>query len=346
MQSKNSIQHYLADILPLIDEALSKEGMRVPERPMQAAREFVDGFVLEVSNDTKDDYLLKPWFASIYGEFVSWFVKRYGEAKVHPGQASSHGCIKHFGALFGVDIPLTLARPQPDGTCHFVFPKEVLPGEDPVLWLTSGPPLDGLKPKQLETLRATVSAISAQVRSIHNDLLTADVENELLRETKSSVMRHLSKAAEDMSSGDGEARSLAVWDMQMACEKVMKVRLAQLNIVFRHTHDLRELHGLAPRAADWAAVKKLVERFPKDASVIQWRHQEVPAPSIDEVWRLYQVALALCRAYAASLDRRLEMNNAVIHLRRPPWLGEVASKSERAEPGDDEESASENRGRA
>lgn len=287
---------------------------------MEAARFFVDCLILKIEGDTKENYLLKPWFASIFRPIQDWYKKRYGEAQVHPKRGLA-GAVKHHGALYLLRIPLTVTRPQEDGTCWLTFAKDVLPGEDPASWIVNGPSLEQMRPKQLAALQKEATSTATRVRDIANHLLTADLPDDSARTMVNSVLRHLDKAASDMAAQGPEAASLAVWDLHMACEKAMKAYLTQDGISYPKIHDLRDLNTLAPTKHDWSAVKAALVRFPSERRVMQWRYQEVDPPTLSDLWRFYDVALQVCATYAARMRRTYAFNNFAVHLRRPLWLG-------------------------
>lgn len=315
-----TLQAHLDDFLPHLDQALSTAGMPISERPMEAAKFFVDHLVLEIKGDTKENYLLRPWFASIFRPIQDWYKKRYGEVQVHP-KHTLIGAIKHHGALYPLRIPLTVIKPQGDGTCWLTFATDVLPGEDPTSWIVNGPLLELMRPKQLAVLQKEAASITTRVRGIANHLLTTDLPEDSARMMVNSVLRHLEKAASDMCAQGPETASLAVWDLHMACEKIMKAYLTQEGIMYPKIHDLRDLNKLAPSKHDWSSVKAAIVRFPAERRVMQLRYQEVDAPTLNDLWRFYEVALLVCATYASRMSRTFVFNNFAVHLRRPPWLG-------------------------
>lgn len=84
MTQPETFQAFLTDLLPQLDEALAKAGKSVSERPMEAARFIVNELIVDIKGDTKDNFLQKSWFASIFLIAQDWFKKRYGNAQVHP----------------------------------------------------------------------------------------------------------------------------------------------------------------------------------------------------------------------------------------------------------------------
>lgn len=319
MQQQETLISHINEFLPGIDQTLSAAGVEVSERSMKAAMFFVDHLVLDVEGDTKENYLLKSWFKPIFGHIQYWYEKRYGQTKVHPNRFLA-GVLKHHGAFFLLHIPLAVAKPQGDGTCWVTFAKDVLPGEDPASWMTNGPSLEQMPPKQLAALRKEATNTATRLRGIRNHLMTADLPVVAVRAMANSVLRHLDKAAADLSAPGPEALSLSVWDLHMACEKVMKAYLNQQGIPYEQTHNLRDLVATSPKTHDWSAVKTVLGHFPSEQRVMKWRYQEGGVPSLNDLWRFYDVALEVCSIYAARMSRRFLLDNFSVQIRRPPWL--------------------------
>lgn len=320
MPRKETLLAHLNDFLPQMDEALSRKGTPVHHRPLEAATFFVDYLVLEIKGDTKENYLYKPWFASIFRPIQDWYKRRYGVAHIHPNPVLA-GAVKHHGAFFLVSIPLMVARPQEDDSFWLTFAKDVLSGEDPASWISNGPSLSEMRPKDLARLQKEAATMAMRLRDISNNLLTAELHIDSARTMVNSVTRHLDKAAVDMCTQGPEAASLSIWELHMACEKIMKAYLSQEGISYEKKHDLRELNNVAPRTHDWSVVKAALGYFPSETRVMQWRYQEIDAPTVNDLWRFYDAALKVCSIYAARMSRTFTFDNFSVHLRRPPWLG-------------------------
>lgn len=153
--------------------------------------------------------------------------------------------------------------------------------------------------------------------------MTADLGTSGPRALVSTVMRHLEKAAVDATTGDQVAVSLAIWELQMACEKTMKGFLAQQAVAYPETHDLRALQKLALAHSDFANAKKAMTAMPTEKWVIAWRYSELDPPTPSELFCIYEAALTLCTAYASKMSRKYTFNNFAVQLWRPPWVGDV-----------------------
>lgn len=321
MRDPATLEAYLRQVLPDIDKELLDSGKAPHERPLSAAIFIVKHFVKEVRGGTKESYFEQSWFAALYRSVERWFLRKYGEKLMEAPNSDALGAVEFQGLLLLMRVPLVLPKPSEDGTLWLTFPKEVLPGEQPLEWLEKAPPLDGASTKRRSALEAECKSVATRLRGIQNDLLAAGAEWPRPDVLRASVLRHLSKAATDAASGEREALSLAIWELQMACEKTMKGYLAQSGVIFPETHNLRELHKIAAMDAIWSEAETALSGFPSDAKVIRLRYSEDQPPSGTEFARIYRNSLTICSFYAGQMSREYDFNNLAIQLRHPPWLG-------------------------
>lgn len=316
-RSHESLDDLLREVLPWIDESLEKCGTPMHRRPWEAARIFVEVWVEEIDGDTKDGYLLKPWFGGIFGPISRWYKERYGPAIIEAKLATVCGLVQYLGAFYLLEIPLTISRSLDDETASLTFPKEVLEYEDPLCWIEKPPPLDKIPSKRKSKLSVSTTSVANQLRAIHNDLNTASFKKRELRAMADTVIRHLDKAARDTVT-EGST-SLATWELQMACEKTIKAYLSQREIDYPPTHDLRELCDLVLHDPELHGARSLIPSLPSSRQITAWRYSELPSPLPLETYRLYGVTLALCSLFASRMRRKFVFNNFTVQLRRPAW---------------------------
>ena len=313
----SSLEAFLRQELPQIDERLEADGRPVHDRPLMAAQIIVELYIVDIQGDTKEDYLLKDWFAEIYQSISGWYGKRYGSAKTQRHPSQIRGVVDHFGTPYILRVPLVLSEPGEGSTSWLRFPKEVLPHEKPTAWIDDAPPLKELAPRRLQRLEETAERTATLLRGINNNLISADLGNGKTRATANGVLRHLEKAAVDIATQEGTSSSLAMWELQMACEKTMKAYLAQRSITYPVTHDLRLLHRLSPDAARQPELKKAVSAMPLEHRIIAWRHAELDPPTTVEVLRVYRTALEVCDLWAARMLRKYVFKNFAVQIRVP-----------------------------
>ena len=315
-----SYEDLLREALPWIDQKFMKDGKSVPSRPLAAARIIVEHFLVEIKGDTKDNYLSKLWFKGIYDPICRWYEARYGEELIRSRYEQTRGLVLYLGASLLFRMPLVIHDPPgQDGTTWLRFPNEVLAEERPLDWLETPPPLANMPAKRKNSLEDATRYIANSLRAININLKTADLEETSLQAMAKSVLRHLEKAAIDAAAEDHGASSLAIWELQMACEKTMKTYLIQKGITFPQTHDLRVLQKLAVESAGFDHTEVPMASIPTEKRVIAWRYSELEPPKPSEFYRCYEAALALCRIYTNQIPRKYNFSNFAVQLKRPPW---------------------------
>lgn len=315
--SNEALEMQLKEILPLIDGTLAETGVPIHKRVFTSACHFVEYFIVEVSGDTKEDFLLKPWFSVILQSVNKWYENRYGIKHTHPSQFTVLGLISHFDTPFLIRVPLAVRESNEDGTAWVHFPIEVLPMEKPFEWVDI--PVANLKENRRGALLKSIISTATSLRTIRNDLNTADNLEPSSRLMCESIIRHLEKAAEEIVAEYTTSRSLAVWELQMACEKVIKVYLSQKAIAYPSIHDLRELQKLAMGDSnlDCGVVVTAMGNMPSEQRVMKWRYLEIPPPTPKDVERFYSCALLICSFYASRMSRQYVLKNFAVQLQRP-----------------------------
>lgn len=105
-RQKKTFESELARCLVVIDSLLIAKDTPLSQRPLDAASLFVKEFIKEISGDTKEGYLHKPWFASIFADVVKWYQEKYGSALENREKGFPSAVVIH-GVPFAVTIPLT-----------------------------------------------------------------------------------------------------------------------------------------------------------------------------------------------------------------------------------------------
>lgn len=314
-----SLEAYLREVLPGIDQSLCESGVVLNVRPISATNYIVNHSVLSVQGSTKESYFAQPWFADLYRTVKSWYFKKYGDKLMRSPKHEALGVVDMHGLLLLIGVPLVISKRNEDGTLSLTFAKEVLRGENPMDWVDKLPPLDHVSSHRRSQFVATCELVANRLRGIQNDLLAAGVNWPRPDVLRATVLRHLTKAALDATSGEKEAFSLAIWELQMACEKTMKGYLVNAGIAFPETHDLRALHKIAAADGALAESKAALAAFPSAGRVIRLRYSEDMPPSPTEFMRIYRSALSICGLYASRISHKFEFNNFVVQL-RAPWL--------------------------
>lgn len=316
--AENSFEGFLKETLPMIDEFFDKIDLEVHKRPLKAACQIVDHFLIEVEGDTKDDYFLKPWFIKICHSVDDWYALRYGETAILPPKRLLLGLVTHHSTLYKLNIPFIIRKPGENNTTWIKFPIEVFPDENVLEWIEPKLPYEAITEKRRISLVKTIITIAATLRLINNNLSTAEYKDSKARAMAESVLHHFEKAASDATNQDRKNSSLAPWELNMACEKIIKSYLSQQNISFPKTHDLRTLHKLADPNGSMAKEKKALSEMPSEQRIINWRYGESSPPTQKEIMRIYSASLIFCRLYTNKLTRKIVFSNASFQIRNPP----------------------------
>lgn len=324
--ASNTFEGYLNETLPMIDEYFDRINHEVHKRPFLAACQIVDFFILDIKGDTKDNYLVKPWFVELCHRVGDWYARRYGEAIILPPERTLRGLLMHHSTLYQVIIPTTLKEPGENDTTWIKFPIEIFPNENIFEWIEPKLPIQTFTYKKRITIANAITTVATNLRIVNHDLGTASFKDKKTRTLADSILRHFEKAAFDASSHDRNNSSLAIWELNMACEKTIKAYLFQKNIPYPKTHNLRDLHKLADVDDSWHEEKKAIVAIPNERKVIAWRYEECPPPTQKEIMRIYLACLTLCRLYANRMQRKLVFRNGSIQIRNPPRIKRVSVK--------------------
>jgi hypothetical protein len=317
---QNNLEGFLKETLPMIDEFFDKKDLEVHKRPLLAARQIVDFFIVDIKGYTKDNYLFKPWFIKICHCVDDWYALRYGESAIHPPKNLLHGLTIHYSTLYKLNIPITLTKPAENDTTWIKFPIEVFPDENVLEWIEPRLQFEAITERRRISLVNTISTVATHLRVINNDLNTADYEDSKTRAMAESVLHHFEKAASDAINQDRKNSSLAPWELSTACEKTIKTYLSQENVTFPKIHDLRKLHKLADPNGSMTEEKKALSEMPSEQRIMDWRYGESSAPTQKEIMRFYSASLIFCRLYASRLKRKLVLKNASFKIRKPPKI--------------------------
>jgi HEPN domain-containing protein len=321
-KTPTTLDELLRDVLPTLDSGYAEEGLSIRDRPFAAARFIVQHLIIRIEGDTKDEFYLKPWFAALYQEVYDWFERRYGTALTTSGLAQTQGVVEYFGSALLFRLPLVFTSAGEKGTSWIHFPKAALPQEGVLDWLVHGPQLKTLPQRRAVKLEASIRKTATELRTINANLNTAKLEDKKVRSLVATVIRHLEKAATDAVATDDSARCLAVWELQMACEKTMKGYLSQQLGHYPETHNLRELRKRVSASPEASAATRHISAFPSDSRVIAWRYSEAEPPKPAELLRFYAAAIQICLIFSEAMQRDLVfVDDFAIQIKAPPWRG-------------------------
>lgn len=329
MTQPKSLEDALAVVLPHIDRGLAEADLPVNLRPTSAALEFVARHIETVSDKGADarppgemtEILVSDWFALLYRAVEAWYRDRYSEAKRTPSDDRIDGVVEFAGTAFRLRVPPLVTEPaEEDDQVWIRFPRSVGPDEDTVAWIEAPPNVQHLSTAEKETLSATSRKVAADLRSIRNGIIGVAHDDPSMIGLLAGVLPRLETAARMLSSGATEQIQQAYWEMQLACENVLKALLQQQTGTFPETHDLYRLYdGAAPAPK---VSRDLLKRLPRWEETMDLRYGQGVKVNRAEAVASYASALRIVAGAVDALSK-VDLDAAGFKIQRPPWMREA-----------------------
>lgn len=317
----DELDEYLAEVLPDFDLFLAEQGVGLTQRAFRASLLVVKNCITEIKGDTKDNYLNKPWFRALFQAVDRWYDNRYGNALQQKSVSTVSAVILAFRTPFRVDVPLVVNEPHlPDGTFWVGLPATVSTDEDYMSWIINPPNFDSSNANEHGLVSSMLRETAAHLRATHVNLMTADYERGSTKALAAGILPHLEKGALDISRAEVNGRSIAVWELNFACEKAIKTFLKQRSVNPPLTHDIHRLHKLAVAQFGQNEMDSAVALLPSEKVAVKHRYAEISSPSLAETFSIYRAALTIVSGYSLNLMRKYAFNDAKFHFKSPPWL--------------------------
>lgn len=322
-QKPKSLTDVIADFLPLIDELLSAQEVKVTLRPIRAAIMFVDDVVISISGDEKGkstDYVAKPWFAVIYHYVEKWYQEQYGAAFKRDESGIAIGTAFVRDLPIELRVPLTRMRVEtPNETSWLCFPIEVETDENPLDWLVSPPNLERLESNEKSDLIAQATAVATELRALQLNLMGMEPSDSEVRGLLDGVLAEFESCAQNILRNDTSGRGSALWSLQMATERILKAFAKHKNGSFKEIHNLFILYDDV--AVHLSGIKRdLLKKLPRDKQAITDRYGLGGTPTLSELKDAYRSALELSAAISRLFKRKISLGGSRFLLKRPPWL--------------------------
>jgi len=311
----------VGELLPDIDAVLAERDVPLPHRPHRAAMYIVEHCIVNLPDDIKSGYLTKAWFGSLLASVYDWYTKIYGKAMRARVGSESTAVILIRQTPFLLSIPLSTHTAQAsDGTFWITLPADILPEEDPLLWIAEPPSLSELTDDQLEALVQQARSCVQSIRQISNVLMSINHACDRARRHSSLILPYLEAAARQIARQDPLSSSSAMWDANFAAEQAMKCYLLQSTSTnVPSTHDVRSLHSLAVWVTPpSSSLVDAIDSMPSGTNAVKYRYSELPAPSLSMAMRVYAASQTICQHYTLSLPRKLKLENARFKMKAPP----------------------------
>jgi hypothetical protein len=302
-----------------IDEHLAELRVPIPDRVLQASLLFVEHNIQGIEGDSKDDFIEKIWFQTIFRTIRGWYEERYGIA-VKRLAAVLSGVCEMAGAFFEIRVPVTLVRPEnPGKTIWLVFPVDLQPEEDPARWFVVPLNLDGLKPTDRVAAIQAAKRVAHLLRSIHSDLMTATRPDQVAMALGDKILPHLAAAADHLVRHRTPAAGLSVWESHQAVESALKLLGHQINGKHAPHHELIRLFRDVAKALP-SMNESSFNKMPSQKGAIQARAGEGAPISIAKAYQIYQTSLDLTAALVEAMPRKFRMRNAAFLLKKAPFI--------------------------
>jgi len=314
------LEDAIREQMPELDSALAARQLEPIHRPLTAAKIFVEECIVSIEGDTKDDYLDKPWFSTIYQTIYDWYLKRYGDRLHHTAHSVATGIVACLGALFRLEVPLVIRTPADDPQQLWIsFPDSVEASEDPLQWIEAPPNIDDLPADKRSNFLSDVSDTASCLRGLHRDFNAAILPSDDHRKMAVTIPAHLSAGASYVAQSRNPG-NMAIWDWHMAAEKALKVYLHQRGSPPPNTHQLVTLYDLAVAASFEGIDRSAVERLPSGKEAVDYRYGQGAHHGPVDLAQLYKQYLHVCSAVGTRLERNLSVRGDTRFLIRVlPW---------------------------
>lgn len=328
MFDQPEFEDLLAHALDMIDRVLAEREVPLWERPLRAARDFVKYFIIKVRIGEEEsepgdfmDYAGTEWFKMMHARTVAWYSGRYGKAMNRESGQIVNGCTMVLGTPFVLHVPVVTKRTgTPGETIWICFPKDVEEDEDSLAWIENRPNIASLPRGDGMKARRLANEVAGAIRSIQTALATVEDPSGGVAALRDAIVQHLDTAAVLIARARPEQLKHAQWDLQMACEKALKLLSEQRHATYPETHDLYylfdELPGGKPFKRSW------LNNIPNWERMAQWRYGQGPAISLADAFSRYRSTLKIVRAIADAADHKLHIGGASIEVGRAPYLHE------------------------
>lgn len=327
----DSLDGVIAERLPILDELLAERGVALEARPLKAACDFVDLWVLKVPDasgkefevSTTTEVVTEKWFGALYQTIERWYRRRYHDAFNSRESRTLTGFVSIWSTPFKLAIPRVVREPDvPGETAWLRFPSAVLESERPLDWLCQPPSLDDLSRTQRDQLESEEREVATRLRSIEVSIMGIPVSDEALDGLLVAVSSHLRAAAEKAIIGGHPALETGGWDFHFAVECALKALLHVKSGSFPRIHVLADLYELAkPYLPDLP--NELLERLPTAEEAIGYRYGGGRRLTLGCYWGMYQAALEIVETAMDTLAV-LRLGQGNLNIARPPWTKPIS----------------------
>ena len=321
----------LQQVLPTIDQYLADTP--VVNRPFPATITFVQDFVVAAGDEstpkaepgTPEEFVSTKWFAALHARIRAWYHSRYPGLMKQKYDGRILGIVMIAGTVFAIRIPAMISRPgRPGETMWLSIPDGLRDGEKVLNWVENPPNYAMLSRKEYFDAERFATEVANSLRSIRAGIAGVVIgKNDNLNGFVAGIMTRLHQAAELLLDSKPISIQYAYWELQMACEVVLKALQIQLTNDFTETHDLFDLYDKVKNASMGPAPKfkrHLLKRLPRWKEAVDLRYGHGNRDDRTDCAKSYRAALSIVAGAVQSMETRYRIGSARFEMAKPPWL--------------------------
>lgn len=316
---ENGFKEFIESQLPIFDDILAEKQIPLSKRPFEAACYFVNYCIVEIKGDTKEKFLEKEWFKSIYKLIKQWYKERYADSLKITDEHIVLGVFLIYKTPFQLKIPLSIAQEKVGNDKRwFCLPNSVLDCENIIDWIENKPNMGNLSGDELNEIKKMVFDIATNIRSTHVNLMSASFEKGL-HKISNTIQAHMDKAAHDILSLEAGKISTSYWEIHLAIEKTIKLIILQNGRSHQNKHNLGTLCKIANSINGIKFDCSIFSNFPSDDEAIKQRYGEGNNFTIHEAVNNFISAYEVISKLTNLLKKQFTMDNARLLIAIPPW---------------------------
>ena len=332
MQKTNDLTSVLEEVLPGIDQDLAERDIRLTQRPLEAAREFVSDYVVEAREKgtvgakpgAPEEFLVTPWFAGLYALVKTWYRNRYPGPRPRLRDERFFGIVMIAGTAFAIRIPRVRTQPgRPGETVWLSFPDGLRDNEQALDWIETPPNYTMLSPQECCDAEEFATEIANALRFIGSGLMAVSGGDDKLEGFRAGVIPSLESAARRLLELNPKSVQSAYWDLQLACESALKALMVQRTGEFKETHDLFLLYDFHKKipAPPPAFNRGLLKRLPRWKEAAALRYGQGKREHRADCVECYRATLTIVAGTVRSMEK-LGIGSAQFEIARAPWIAQ------------------------
>jgi hypothetical protein len=199
------------------------------------------------------------------------------------------------------------------------FPLRVENDEDLIAMMAPMPDRRSLRSAERKDLISELADIAGSHRRLWN--LTVPVKNTLdgKHDLRGALLDQVDGVATRALLAARNALGLALFDLRMCCELVLKIHLLQHNGGFDREHDFTKLQTKASEEIRHLYQTELPSALAEYRTVNKYRYGEVAAMTAVEFFALYKRTLVFLESGLQLLSRDITLNGIVCTMKKVPW---------------------------